>query len=82
MSRSVVASLTEKWFHSVDKSGAVEWKGQFLELVSPGLYLVQLYELATDTPTEQLLVPAVEMRFWKVYGTREEMEKWAQTQKK
>ncbi len=47
--------------------------GQFLGLASPGLYRVQLFEWITGSESEQRLVPATDMRYWKVYDTEEQL---------
>ena len=68
-----IGSLAGKYFHSVaaDRQ-TIEWQGKFLALASPGVYHVQLYEWLLGEPSEQLLVPAVDMRYWRIYDTQEE----------
>jgi len=74
MNKEAVGTLTGKYFHSVKSDReTIEWQGQFLGLASPGLYRVQLYEWNNGTESEQRLVPATDMRYWKVYDAQEQM---------
>jgi len=74
MNKEAIGTLAGKYFHSVkgDRE-TIEWQGQFLGLASPGLYRVQLFEWITGSESEQRLVPATDMRYWKVYETQEQM---------
>jgi hypothetical protein len=74
MNKEAIGTLTGKFFHSVksDKT-TIEWQGKFLGLASPGLYRVQTYDWIVGGEYEQLLVPAVDMRYWKIYDTEELM---------
>ncbi len=63
-----------KSFQSVKEDReTIQWQGQFLGLASPGLYRVQLFEWITGSESEQRLVPATDMRYWKVYDTEEQL---------
>ncbi len=74
MNKEAIGTLTGKYFHSVKADReTIEWQGQFLGLASPGLYRVQLYEWIIGSESEQRLVPATDMRYWKVYDTQEQM---------
>jgi hypothetical protein len=35
-----------------------------------------LHDWVTGMPSEQVLVPAVDMRYWKIYETSEQMENY------
>jgi hypothetical protein len=73
MNKEAIGTLTGKYFHSVKSDReTIEWQGKFLGLASPGLYRVQLFEWINGTESEQRLVPASDMRFWKVYDTEEQ----------
>jgi hypothetical protein len=73
MNKEAIGTLTGKYFHSVKSDReTIEWQGKFLGLASPGLYRVQLYEWLTGCDSEQLLVPAVDMRYWRIYETAEQ----------
>ena len=74
MNKEAIGTLTGKFFHSVksDKT-TIEWQGKFLGLASPGLYRVQTYDWICGAEYEQLLVPAVDMRYWKIYESEEAM---------
>src|SRR6266436_1307440 len=72
MNKEAIGTLTGKYFHSVKSDReTIEWQGRFLGLASPGLYRVQLYEWVGGSESDQLLVPAVDMRYWRIYETRE-----------
>lgn len=74
VNKEAIGTLTGKYFHSVGKDGeTIIWQGQFLGLASPGLYRCQLHEWVTGSPSEEILVPAVDMRYWKIYSTAEQM---------
>jgi hypothetical protein len=74
MNKEAVGTLTGKFFHSVKADReTIEWQGKFLGLASPGLYRCQLFEWITGSPSDQILVPAVDMRYWKIYDTNEAM---------
>jgi hypothetical protein len=73
MNKEAIGTLTGKYFHSVKSDReTIDWQGKFLGLASPGLYRVQIYEWITGSEYEQLLVPATDMRYWRVYDTREQ----------
>jgi len=87
MNKEAVGTLTGKYFHSVKSDReTIEWQGKFLGLASPGLYRVQLFEWINGSASEQRLVPATDMRYWKVYETQEQMldayERYAKCQNK
>ncbi|SRR6266478_4993402 len=74
MNKEAVGTLTGKYFHSVKSDRTtIEWQGKFLGLASPGLYRVQLFEWVSGSESDQLLVPAVDMRYWRIYDTAEQM---------
>ena len=68
MNKEAVGTLTGKFFHSFNADEAVRWGGQFLRLASPGLYLVRLY----GSQEQNRLVPATDMRYWRIYDTEEQ----------
>jgi hypothetical protein len=74
MNRETVGTLTGKYFHSIkaDKE-TIQWMGKFIGLASPGLYRIQTFSWIDGTDDEQLLVPALDMRYWKIYDTEQEM---------
>jgi len=74
MNREAIGTLTGKFFHSVKADReTIEWQGKFLGLASPGLYRCQLFEWINGSCSDQILVPAVDMRYWKIYDTDEAM---------
>jgi hypothetical protein len=74
MNKEAIGTLTGKYFHSVKTDReTIEWQGKFLGLASPGLYRVQLFEWLTGCESDQLLVPATDMRYWRVYDTQEQL---------
>ena len=74
MNKEAIGTLTGKYFHSVKADRVtIEWQGKFLGLASPGLYRVQTYDWIVGGEYEQLLVPAVDMRYWRIYDTEEQM---------
>lgn len=74
MNKEAIGTLTGKFFHSVKADRTtIEWQGKFLGLASPGLYRVQLFEWVTGSESDQILVPAVDMKYWRVYESLEEM---------
>jgi hypothetical protein len=74
MNKEAIGTLTGKYFHSVKNDReTIEWQGKFFGLASPGLYRVQLFEWINGTESEQRLVPATDMRYWKVYDTQKQM---------
>ena len=74
MNKEAIGTLTGKFFHSVKADReTIEWQGTFLGLASPGLYRCQLLEWITGRPSDQILVPAVDMRYWKIYETNDAM---------
>ena len=74
MNKEAIGTLTGKYFHSVKADReTIEWQGKFLGLASPGLYRVQLYEWINGTESDQVLVPAVDMRYWRIYDTEEQL---------
>ena len=73
MNKEAIGTLTGKYFHSVKSDReTIEWQGQFLGLASPGLYRVQIYEWINGEESEQLLVPATDMRYWRIYDTADQ----------
>jgi hypothetical protein len=74
VNKEAIGTLTGKYFHSVKSDReTIEWQGKFLGLASPGLYRVQLFEWIAGSESEQRLVPATDMRYWKIYDTQEQM---------
>jgi hypothetical protein len=74
MNKEAIGTLTGKYFHSVKSDReTIEWQGTFLGLASPGLYRVQLFEWINGSESEQRLVPATDMRYWKIYDAQEQM---------
>jgi hypothetical protein len=75
MKRSV-GSLAGKFFLSVKSADReiIEWQGQIKEQVSPGLYLLQLYEWLSGRPSDQVIVPVAEMVGWRFYDCAEDMQ--------
>ena len=65
--------LIGAWFHSVRKDGTVNWQGQILARVEPGIYLVQLYEWITGSPSNQQLVKFEFMESWLFYPDNDAM---------
>jgi len=73
MNKEAIGTLTGKYFHSVTSDReTIEWQGKFLGLASPGLYQVQLYEWINGSESEKRLVPATDMRYWKIYDTQDQ----------
>jgi hypothetical protein len=65
--------LTGRFFIAVRPDGITKtYCGCFLGLVSSGLYCVQIFR--PDGTIREQLIPAVDMRFWNVFETRNEME--------
>ena len=74
MNKEAIGTLTGKYFHSVKTDRTtIEWQGKFLGLASPGLYRVQLFEWINGSESNQLLVPATDMRYWRVYESEAQM---------
>jgi hypothetical protein len=74
MNKEAIGTLTGKYFHSVKADReTIEWQGKFLGLASPGLYRVQLFEWITGSESDQLLVPATDMRYWRIYDTQDQL---------
>jgi len=65
--------LIGAWFHSVKKNGAIDWQGQVLARPEPGIYLVQLYEWITGSPSNQQLVKFEDMENWLFYADNDAM---------
>ncbi len=86
MNKEAIGTLTGKFFYSdFNKLGkpnpnpqTTGWSGQFLGLASPGLYRVQVFDRETQQPLEQRLVPAVDMRYWLIFETLEDLNKYIQ----
>jgi hypothetical protein len=74
MNKEAIGTLTGKFFHSVGPDReTIKWQGTFLGLASPGLYRVQLLNWIDGQPSEERLVPAVDMHYWLIYSSAEEM---------
>lgn len=65
--------LIGAWFHSIKKDGVVTWQGQILARPEPGIYLVQLYEWITGSPSNQQLVKFEDMKNWLFYADNDAM---------
>jgi len=66
--------LVGKYFHSVkDDRETIVWQGQITGEVSPGIYLVQLFEWVMGMESNQQIVPAADMIHWKIYDSQDEM---------
>jgi hypothetical protein len=76
MNKEAIGTLTGKYFLSVKSDReTIEWQGKFLGLASPGLYRVETYDWVVGAPYEQLLVPATDMRYWRIYDTPEQLHR-------
>jgi len=76
MNKEAIGTLTGKYFLSVKSDReTIEWQGKFLGLASPGLYRVVTFEWLNGTEHEQLLVPATDMRYWRIYNAPEELHR-------
>jgi hypothetical protein len=73
--------LTGKFFHSVKKDGhsVIVWQGQFLDLVAPDVYRVQLHEWLGGFESDQVLVPVADMAYWMIYECAEDMIRYYDT---
>lgn len=60
-----------KFFHSVDKDGAIEWQGRVLAEPVFGRFEVQLYEWLMGEPSDVLLVPSAAMKDFRFYDSAE-----------
>ena len=66
--------LKDKWFHSKDEDGKINWQGQVLGLVNEGVCVVQLYSYFTGAPTIMKLIHISDMLYdWDFYDTADEM---------
>jgi hypothetical protein len=89
MNKEAIGTLTGKFFHSVGSDlETIKWQGMFLGLASPGLYRVRIFDkfvrlvnpagdvqntITVVEPSEQRLVPATDMRYWKIYDTTQQL---------
>lgn len=67
-----INALVGQFFHSY-KGDEVEWQGSVLGRVEEGVYLVQLYEWLTGSPSNRHLVTIQEMKGWKFYPDTKSM---------
>ena len=44
------STLKDKWFHTFNEEGYVQYQGQIIELVNQEIAMVQLYEWAVGAP--------------------------------
>lgn len=65
--------LINKYFHSYPND-ELNWQGQVLKEVSPGIFLVQFFSWLMGAPTDQKLIPLTQMikDGWKFYDDDEE----------
>jgi|SRR5271154_1925916 len=71
-----VGNLTGKFFHSVASDRTtIEWQGEFLDLVAPGMYRLQTFDWIIGQSSDQLLVPVADMRYWRIYDSAEDMNR-------
>jgi predicted Rossmann-fold nucleotide-binding protein len=65
--------LVGKYFHSVltDRE-TISWQGQITARIGDS-YLLQLFEWIMGGETNQTLMPAAEMNYWRIYDSAEEM---------
>jgi hypothetical protein len=69
--------LVNRWFHTFEGED-LHWQGHILAMVSPDLFLVQLYEWFHGDTSQQQLVPLEQMKNWKFYDTDKDMNYWYQ----
>ena len=65
--------LVGKYFHSVNETNKIEWRGVVIGELQPGWYLVQLLEWTSGEPSVQRLVPIEKMIGWLFYPDAEAM---------
>jgi hypothetical protein len=70
--KEAIGTLTGKFFHAPNLDGTVKWEGTFLGLASPGLYRCLIFE--DEEKERQILVPAVDMRYWEIFESLEQMD--------
>ena len=53
--------LIDQYFHSFDANDEIQWQGQVLHLIKPGIYLCQMYDWFVGMPSSQELFTAEQM---------------------
>lgn len=53
--------LIDQYFHSFDANDEIQWQGQVLHLIKPGIYLCQMYDWLVGMPSSQELITAEQM---------------------
>ena len=71
--KKVKDPLVGKYFHSVKEDReTIVWQGEITARIGDN-YLLQLFEWFMGAESNQILFPAAEMAFWKIYDSAEEM---------
>jgi hypothetical protein len=71
--------LVGKFFHSVEADKeTIKWQGRIIAEVSPGLFLVQLFDWIVGGESNQVIVPVSEMAYWPIYDSADELKKASQ----
>lgn len=66
-------SLVGHYFHSISKTGKVQWQGIVVGNPEPGWYVLQLFEWLVGEQSVRRLAHLQDMRDWLFYKDREAM---------
>ena len=65
--------LVGKYFHSVKEDRTtIEWQGEITARIGDN-YLLQLFEWIMGGESNQTIIPAADMVYWRIYDSAEEM---------
>jgi hypothetical protein len=71
--KKVKDPLVEKYFHSVlEDRETIHWQGEIVARIGDN-YLLQLFEWFMGQESNQTLVPAANMTYWRFYDSAQEM---------